>query len=55
MAGSRLILLKCESEKKRGNMTSAIELLVLAVGAVGGLRFVHVQRELEVCESGNGG
>lgn len=55
MAGSRLTLLKCESEKKRGNMTSAIELLVLAVGAVGGLRFVNVQRQLEVCESGNGG
>ena len=35
-------------------MTSAIEVLVLSLGAVGGLRFVNVQRQLEVCESGNG-
>ena len=36
-------------------MTSAIELLMLAVRAVGGLRFINVQRQLEVCESGNRG
>ena len=55
MVGIRLTLLKCESEKKRGNMTSAIELLMLAVRAVGGLRFINVQRQLEACESGNRG